>query len=58
MIKLISLSKTFHQIPVLDNISLHVKPKEIFGLLGSSGAVEPSACSALGIPLTNSLPYR
>lgn len=38
MIKLISLSKTFHQIPVLDNISLHVKPKEIFGLLGSSGA--------------------
>jgi len=38
MIELHAVSKIFGDTPVVDNISLHVKKGEIFGLLGPNAA--------------------
>ena len=38
MLQLINLSKTFGQRQVLDNLSLTLSPREVYGLLGANGA--------------------
>lgn len=38
MIKLQEVNKKFAQNIAVDNLSLHIRPAEIFGLLGSNGA--------------------
>ena len=47
MIHIQSLSKSYHGVPALQNVDLHIKKGEVFGLLGPNGAGKSTLINCL-----------
>lgn len=49
MIELVKVNKKFGKVVALDNVSLHIKEKSIFGIIGESGAGKSTAIRVMNL---------